>query len=84
MGHPYPEIDKSKLILRDYLAIDRTKLASERTMLAYVRTALTLAVAGITIGKFFPEFYYQAVAWVFLMGAVVLTAYCIYRFGKQR
>src|SRR6185295_16463822 len=37
-----------ELILRDHLAIDRTKLANERTLLAYLRTALMLMVAGAT------------------------------------
>ena len=31
-----------ELILRDHLALDRTRLANERTLLAYLRTALML------------------------------------------
>lgn len=41
------------LILRDELAIDRTRLANERTMLAWLRTALMLLVSGITLLKLF-------------------------------
>lgn len=39
-----------KLILRDYLALDRTKLANERTLLAFIRTFIAVfgAGAGIT------------------------------------
>jgi putative membrane protein len=37
-----------ELILRDHLALDRTRLANERTLLAYLRTALMLMVAGAT------------------------------------
>jgi putative membrane protein len=40
-------------ILRDHLALDRTKLANERTLLAYLRTALVLILSGITIIKLF-------------------------------
>jgi putative membrane protein len=40
-----------ELILRDHLALDRTKLANERTLLAYLRTALMLMVAGATAEK---------------------------------
>lgn len=44
-----------KLILRDYLALDRTVLANERTLLAYLRTAIMLLISGITIIKLFEE-----------------------------
>jgi putative membrane protein len=37
-----------EMILRDHLAMDRTRLANERTLLAYLRTALMLMVAGVT------------------------------------
>lgn len=39
---------REELILRDHLALDRTRLANERTLLAYLRTALMLMVAGAT------------------------------------
>ena len=39
---------RDELILRDHLALDRTRLANERTLLAYLRTALMLMVAGAT------------------------------------
>ncbi len=41
------------LILRDPLALDRTKLAYQRTMLAYLRTAIMLLVSGVTLIKVF-------------------------------
>lgn len=41
------------LILRDVLAIDRTRLANERTLLAWIRTALMLLVSGVTLIKVF-------------------------------
>ena len=42
-------------ILRDHLAIDRTRLANERTLLAYLRTSLMLVVTGATAIKFVGE-----------------------------
>ncbi|MDR3201337.1 MAG: DUF202 domain-containing protein [Spirochaetales bacterium] len=36
-----------EMILRDYLALDRTKLANERTLLSYIRMCVGLAAAGI-------------------------------------
>lgn len=38
------------LVLREYLAIERTKLANETTLLAYIRTGLYFLVAGSTLG----------------------------------
>ncbi len=39
--------NKEDIILRDHLAIERTKLANERTLLSYIRTTLYLILAGI-------------------------------------
>lgn len=39
------------LVLREHLAIERTKLANETTLLAYVRTGLYFVVAGSTLGQ---------------------------------
>lgn len=43
------------MLLRDCLALDRTRLANERTLLAYVRTAFMLVVAGATALKLFVD-----------------------------
>ena len=39
---------KENIILRDFLALERTKLANERTFLAYIRASLYLLLGGIT------------------------------------
>lgn len=38
---------REKIILRDFLALERTRLANERTFFAYIRTSLYLVLAGI-------------------------------------
>jgi inner membrane protein YidH len=43
------------LILRDHLAVERTRLANERTLLAYVRTSFMLIVSGATALKVFVD-----------------------------
>lgn len=40
------------LVLREYLALERTKLANERTLLTYIRTGLYFLIAGSTLGHF--------------------------------
>lgn len=42
---PYRNSDK--IILRDYLAMQRTTLANERTLFSYIRTSLYLLLGGI-------------------------------------
>lgn len=45
--------DKEQMILRDFLAADRTLLANERTLLAYIRTGISLLVVAISLIKLF-------------------------------
>jgi putative membrane protein len=45
----------SKLIIRDFLAKDRTEMANERTLLAYTRTAIMVLATGITLVKLFAD-----------------------------
>lgn len=52
MAKSYHIEDPDKLILRDFLARDRTELAVERTFLAYIRTAIGAFSAGIGCIKF--------------------------------
>jgi putative membrane protein len=40
--------NKEEIILRDYLALERTRLANERTLLSYIRGAIYLLLGGIT------------------------------------
>ncbi len=49
IGRPFSHRDK--LILRDHLALERTRLANERTFMAYVRSALYLLIGGIALLK---------------------------------
>ncbi len=40
---------EEKIILRDHLALERTRLANERTFLSYIRTSLYFVVGGIAL-----------------------------------
>lgn len=77
--------DPDQMILRDYLARDRTKLASERTFLAYIRTALGLFSAGAGCVKFIND-----VLPLYIIGCILLAvspfvlAFGIVRFVKTR
>ena len=70
-----------ELILRDHLAIDRTRLANERTLLAYLRTALMLVVAGATAEKVMGGSPTVVITgWTFIGFGGVVAAFGIWRF----
>tara|TARA_R110001592_G_scaffold136765_9_gene354116 strand:+ start:268 stop:618 length:351 start_codon:yes stop_codon:yes gene_type:complete len=69
-----------KIILRDYLAIERTRLANERTLLSYVRSSLYLLLGAIALYqlKEFANFEYLAL--VALIFCVIFFVIGVYRF----
>ncbi|TXE09882.1 DUF202 domain-containing protein [Seonamhaeicola algicola] len=69
-----------KVILRDYLAIERTRLANERTLLSYIRSSLYLLLGSIAFYqlKDFPNFKYLAGASLVFSGLFLIIG--VYRF----
>ena len=69
-----------EVILRDYLAIERTRLANERTLLSYIRSSLYLMLGGIAFFqlKNFPDFKYLAMLSLFF--SAIFFVIGIYRF----
>ncbi|WP_411766186.1 DUF202 domain-containing protein [Winogradskyella sp. A3E31] len=69
-----------EVILRDYLAIERTRLANERTLLSYIRSSLYLLLGGIAFFqlKEFPNFKYLAI--LSLIFSAVFFVIGVYRF----
>jgi putative membrane protein len=77
--------NSEELILRDHLALDRTRLANERTLLAYLRTALMLVVAGATAVKFVGENDAVIVTgWVFIGLGILVAVIGAWRFLTMR
>lgn len=70
-----------EIILRDYLAIERTRLANERTLLSYIRSSLYLMLGGIAFLqlKDFPDFQYVAI--LALVFSAIFLIIGIYRFS---
>nr|WP_317175372.1 DUF202 domain-containing protein [Psychroserpens luteus] len=69
-----------KVILRDYLAIERTRLANERTLLSYIRSSLYLLLGGIAFFqlKEFSNFKYLALLSLIFSGIFFIIG--VYRF----
>lgn len=43
--------NRERIILRDFLALERTSLANERTLFSYIRVSLYLVLGGIAFLK---------------------------------
>jgi len=69
---PYEEFSEKELILRDHLAVDRTRLANERSFLAYIRTTFTMIITGLSLIKFFDSFTAIILGWIFIITGVLL------------
>ncbi|MCB1735893.1 MAG: DUF202 domain-containing protein [Gammaproteobacteria bacterium] len=86
LSDPYRK-HADQVILRDVLAIDRTRLANERTLLAWLRTALMFLVSGVTLIKLFQDVLlmeltgYALVPCAFVIGGLGLQRYL--RIRKQ-
>ena len=81
---PYTE-HGHQLILRDVLAIDRTRLANERTLLAWVRTAVMLLVSGMTLLKLFEGVLpLEVLGMVLIPVALVAAAIGLHRYFETR
>lgn len=69
-----------EVILRDYLAIERTRLANERTLLSYIKSSLYLLLGGITALQLqsYPELEYLGI--IALVFSAIFIFIGIYRF----
>ncbi len=63
------------MILRDFLAVDRTVMANESSFLSYIRTSLTFVVGAMTFFKFFDGTVFHIIGWMFIICAVLLTVH---------
>jgi putative membrane protein len=77
----YSSFSEEELILRDLLAIDRTKLANEATFLSYIRTAFALLLAGVTLLNIFHTVFgiVSGVIFILLCLVVLLVGYVRYK-----
>lgn len=74
-----------KVILRDYLAIERTRLANERTFLSYIRSSLYLLIGSIAFFqlKDFPNFKYLALVSLVFSGVFFIIGVFRFRLLKK-
>lgn len=76
--------EQQNLMLRDYLAIDRTHLANERTFLAYFRSFLVFASTGVAILQLdvLSEIIY--LGWVLISISPIFLILGLYNFVRMK
>ena len=77
-------MNDKELILRDHLALERTRLANERTLFAYIRTSLYLLTAGIGILQIQSISRLDGLAWVWVVSGIILFFFGFVRFWQMR
>ncbi|MEY8722056.1 DUF202 domain-containing protein [Bacteroides stercorirosoris] len=76
--------ENNELILRDHLALERTKLANERTLFSYIRTSLYLLTAGIGILQIDSISRLDRLAWICIVSGVILFFWGFVRFWRMK
>ena len=69
-----------EMIMRDFLALDRTRLANERTFLAYFRTFIGLFAAGVGLVKFVESQIYVVIGYIFIAISPFIVVIGVARF----
>lgn len=72
-----------KDIVRDELAVIRTKLANERTILAYIRSSFAFMAVGVTLIKLFDGVEFDIIGLLFICAGIFLLAFGVLRFRKM-
>lgn len=73
------------LILREKLAIERTKMANDRTFLSFLRTTLYFSIAGMTINELVVLYYGTVAEIIFwILALITLVAGIIKYISVQR
>ncbi|MCU0318912.1 MAG: DUF202 domain-containing protein [Flavobacteriales bacterium] len=75
---------REELILRDHLALVRTRLANERTLLSYIRSTLYLLVGGLTLIGLGDTPYLRGVGHVSWLLSVLVLLFGLYRYVTLR
>ena len=74
--------NKEDMILRDFLAADRTMLANERTFLAYLRTFISFFAAGVGFIKFVDESLIVFLGYILVIMSILILGFGCMRYLK--
>jgi putative membrane protein len=72
------------LVLREYLAIERTRLANETTLLAFIRTGLYFLVAGSTLGQVLESAFWKIAGTPLIVIGLLIMLLGLIRYFRLR
>jgi putative membrane protein len=75
---------EKNLIVRDFLARQRTKLANDRTLLAYIRTSLYFVVSGTALVKVEDLDNVKELGYISFFISITLVAIGCYNYFRLR
>ncbi|HEX2534759.1 MAG TPA: DUF202 domain-containing protein [Chitinophagaceae bacterium] len=80
------QLPNTDLILREELAIERTKMANDRTFLFFLRTALYFAIAGLSLEELLrlQNVRWLSVFFFFLSGVILFAGVAGYLRQKRK
>ena len=73
-----------ELVLREFLAVERTKLVNETTLLAYIRTGLYFLVAGSTLGQLIDTKFWKLVGDPLVLVGILIMVLGAIRYFRLR
>jgi len=76
--------NREKIILRDFLALERTRLANERTLFSYIRTSLYLLLGGIALLQIQGFERIEWLGYVSVTLSVIILIIGIFRFNHLK
>ena len=72
------------LVLREFLAIERTRMANETTLLAYIRTGLYFLVAGSSLGHLVGTTFWKLAGGPLIVIGVSIVISGVIRYRKVK
>ncbi|MBR9923184.1 MAG: DUF202 domain-containing protein [Bacteroidetes bacterium] len=80
------ETENKDLILRDRLAIDRTRMANQRTLLSFIRTGIYFAATALAIFHLEKRSHFTFIEWTLCSIGVflALTGIINYLFMRRK
>lgn len=76
--------NKEEIILRDHLALERTKLANERTLLSYLRTSLYLFLGGLALLEMAEIVKVRTLGFVSILLSIIFLLIGIFRYNQLK
>ncbi len=76
--------NREKIILRDFLAMERTSLANERTLFSYIRASLYMGIGGVAILEYEGFATFSWLSYVVFGLSLVLIFIGLFRYRRLK